>query len=96
MAFDQAKTLMALRKAQKELAKEVVEVSAGDGAVKVQVTGELKVKSFKLDAELIDFDDIEELERWLQIATRDALAKAQEAAAEKMKPLMGGLGNLGL
>lgn len=96
MAFDQAKTLMALRKAQKELAKEIVEVSAGDGAVKVQVTGELKVKSFKLDAELIDFDDIEELERWLQIATRDALAKAQEAAAEKMKPLMGGLGNLGL
>ena len=96
MAFDQAKTLMALRKAQKELAKEVVEVSAGDGAVKVQVTGELKVKSFKLDAEKIDIDDIEELERWLQIATRDALAKAQEAAAAKMKPLMGGLGNLGL
>ncbi len=96
MAFDQAKTLMALRKAQKELAKEVVEISAGDGAVKVQVTGELKVKSFKLDPNLIDFDDIEELERWLQIATRDALAKAQEAAAEKMKPLMGGLGSLGL
>lgn len=96
MAFDQAKTLMALRKAQKELAKEVVEVSAGDGAVKVQVTGELKVKSFKLDGDKIDFDDIEELERWLQIATRDALAKAQEAAAAKMKPLMGGLGNLGL
>lgn len=96
MAFDQAKTLMALRKAQKELAKEVVEVSAGDGAVKVQVTGELKVKSFTLDRDKIDFDDIEELERWLQIATRDALAKAQEAAAEKMKPLMGGLGNLGL
>lgn len=96
MAFDQAKTLMALRKAQKELAKEVVEVSAGDGAVKVQVTGELKVKSFSLDPDKIDFDDIEELERWLQIATRDALAKAQEAAAEKMKPLMGGLGNLGL
>lgn len=96
MAFDQAKTLMALRKAQKELAKEVVEVSAGDGAVKVSVTGELKVKGFKLDADKIDFDDIEELERWLQIATRDALAKAQEAAAAKMKPLMGGLGNLGL
>lgn len=96
MAFDQAKTLMALRKAQKELSKEVVEVSAGDGAVKVQVTGELKIKSFKLNPELIDFDDIEELEKWLQIATRDALAKAQESAAEKMKPLMGGLGNLGL
>jgi nucleoid-associated protein EbfC len=26
----------------------------------------------------------------------DGMAKAQEIAAEKMKPLMGGLGNLGL
>ena len=29
-------------------------------------------------------------------AIRDGMAKAQEIAAEKMKPLMGGLGNLGL
>ena len=29
-------------------------------------------------------------------AIRDGLTKAQEIAAEKMKPLMGGLGKLGL
>lgn len=96
MAFDQVKMVAKLQKAQKELKKEIVEVEAGEGAVVVQITGELKIKSVKLDPELIDFEDVEELEHWIEIAVRDGLAKAQEVAAEKMKPLMGGLGNLGL
>ena len=96
MAFDQMKMLNDLRKAQQSLAKEIVEVEAGDGAVVVQITGELKVKSVKIDPEYVDLDDIHELEHWIEIAVRDGLAKAQEVAAEKMKPLMGGLGNLGL
>ena len=96
MALDQMKMLNKLRKAQKELSKEVVEVEAGDGAVVVQINGELKIKSVKLDAEKIDFDDIPELEHWIEIAVRDGYAKAQEIASEKMKPLMGGLSGLGL
>ncbi|MCL2444702.1 YbaB/EbfC family nucleoid-associated protein [Candidatus Saccharibacteria bacterium] len=85
-----------LRKAQKELAKEIVEVEAGDGAVVVQINGELKIKKVTIDPERVDLDDIEELEHWVEIAMRDGYAKAQEIAAEKMKPLMGGLGNLGM
>jgi DNA-binding YbaB/EbfC family protein len=96
MAFDQVKMLNKLRKAQSELKKEIVEVEAGDGAVVVQVTGELKIKSVKIDPEQVDLEDISELEHWIEIAVRDGLAKAQEIAAEKMKPLMGGLGSLGL
>lgn len=96
MAFDQVKMLNKLRKAQSDLKKEIIEVEAGDGAVVVQVTGELKIKSIKIDPEYVDLDDIHELEHWLEIAIRDGLAKAQEVAAEKMKPLMGGLGSLGL
>lgn len=96
MALNQMKMLNDLRKAQKDLAKEIVEVEAGDGAVVVQITGELKVKSVKIDPEYVDLEDIEELEHWIEIAIRDGMAKAQEIAAEKMKPLMGGLGNLGL
>ena len=78
------------------LKKEIIEVEAGEGAVVVQVTGELKVKKINIDPERVDLEDIAELEHWLEIAIRDGLAKAQEVAAEKMKPLMGGLGNLGL
>ena len=96
MAFDQMKMLNQLRKAQKDLAKEIIEVEAGDGAVVVQINGELKIKSVKIDPKMVDLDDISELEHWIEIAVRDGMAKAQEVAAEKMKPLMGGLGNLGL
>lgn len=85
-----------LRKAQKDLKKQIIEVEAGDGAVIIQFNGELKIVSIKIDPARVDLNDIEELEHWIQIAVRDGLAKAQEVAAEKMKPLMGGLGNLGL
>ena len=96
MAFDQMKMINQLRKAQKDLAKEIIEVEAGDGAVVVQITAEMKIKSVKINPEMVDLEDISELEHWVEIAVRDGLAKAQEVAAEKMKPLMGGLGNLGL
>jgi DNA-binding YbaB/EbfC family protein len=96
MAFDQVKMLNQLRKAQKDLAKEIIEVEAGDGAVVIQISGELKIKSIKINPAQVDLDDIAELEHWLEIAVRDGLAKAQEVASEKMKPLMGGLGSLGL
>jgi DNA-binding YbaB/EbfC family protein len=87
---------MKLKKAQKELSKEVVEVEAGDGAVVVQINGELKIVSVKLDPELINLDNVAELEGWIKAAMRDGLKEAQEVAAEKMKPLMGGLSGLGM
>mgnify|MGYP000075785748 CR=1 FL=1 len=93
--FDQMKTLNQLRKAQKALKNEIVEVEAGDGAVIVQITGELRVKKVTIDPKKIDLDDIHELERWIENCMRDGFAKAQEIATDKMKPLMGGLGNLG-
>ena len=96
MAVDQMKMLQQLRKAQKQLGKEIIEVEAGDGAVVVQITGELKIKSVKINPEMVDLENIEQLEHWVQIAVRDGMAKAQEVAAETMKPLMGGLGNLPL
>ena len=40
--MDQMKMVAKLKKAQKELSKEVVEVEAGDGAVVVQLNGELE------------------------------------------------------
>lgn len=94
--LDQMKMVAKLKKAQKELSQEVVEVEAGYGAVVVQVNGELKLIDVKIDPEYVDLDDIKELENWIKEAVRTATQSAQELAAEKMKPLMGGLGNLGL
>ena len=94
--LDQMKLVNQLRKAQKELKNEIVEVEAGDGAVTVQINGELKVKKVTIDPERVDLDDIHELERWIENCMRDGFAKAQEIAADKMKPLMGSLGNFGM
>ena len=94
--MDQMKMINQLRKAQKDLKNEIVEVEAGDGAVVVQINGELKVKKVSIDPERVDLNDIHELELWIENCLRDGYAKAQEIASEKMKPLMGKLGNLGL
>ena len=97
--FDQMKMINNLRKAQKDLKNEIVEVEAGDGAVVVQITGELKVKKVTIDPSRVDLDDISELERWIENCFRDGYAKAQEIATDKMKPLMsqlGGFSGLGM
>lgn len=94
--FDQAKMLMQVKKLQKELQKQIITVEAGDGAVKVEITGEQKIKKIHIDAEKVDLDDIGELERWVEDAVKEAIASSQKLAAEKMQPMMGALGNLGL
>ena len=95
--FDQAKMLMQARKLQKELQREIITVEAGEGAVKVEISGEQKLKKIHIDPEMIDQDDIGQLEGWLEEAVREAIIQSQKLAAEKMQPLMGALGgNLGL
>ncbi len=94
--FDQAKMLMKVKKIQKELQKQIIVVEQGDGAVRVEITGEQKIKKIHIDPEYIDLDDIGQLERWVEDAVKDAIAQSQRIAAEKMQPMMGALGDLGL
>ena len=94
--FDQAKMLLKVKKLQKELQHEVITVEEGDGAVKVEITGDQKIKKITIDPEYVDLDDIGQLERWLEDAVKGAIQESQRVAAEKMQPMMGMLGNLGL
>ena len=94
--FDQAKMLMRVKKIQKELQKQIITVEQGNGAVRVEITGEQKLKKVHIDAASVDLDDIGQLERWVEDAVRDAIAQSQKIAAEKMQPMMGALGDLGL
>jgi DNA-binding YbaB/EbfC family protein len=94
--FDQAKMLLQVKKLQKELQKMTIVAEQGDGAVKVEISGEQKIKKVHIDPELVDLDDIHQLERWVEDAVKDAIQQSQKIAAEKMQPFMGALGNLGL
>ncbi|HUY53103.1 MAG TPA: YbaB/EbfC family nucleoid-associated protein [Candidatus Dormibacteraeota bacterium] len=93
---DQAKMLLKAKKLQKELKNTLIEIRKGDGAVVIEINGEQKIKKVKLDKELIDLNDISELERWIEDAIRDAISESQKLAQEKMQPMMGMLGSLGL
>jgi DNA-binding YbaB/EbfC family protein len=94
--FDQAKMLLRVKKLQKDLQKLVITVEKGDGAVKVEITGDQKIKKISIDPDYVDLDDIGQLERWIEDAVKDAIQQSQRVAAEKMQPMMGALGNLGL
>lgn len=94
--FDQAKLLMKARKLQKELQREIIIIEKGDGAVRVEISGEQKIKKIQIDPEAVDLEDIGQLEMWLEEAVKEAITRSQQLAAEKMKPMMGALGDLGL
>ncbi len=94
--LEKAKALIELKKLQSQLAKEVVEVEAGDGAVRVQITGEQKIKKVTIDPEQVSSENTERLERWIESAITQAITKSQQIAAEKMKSISGSLGIPGL
>jgi nucleoid-associated protein EbfC len=94
--FDQAKMLMRVKKIQKELQKQIITVEKGEGAVRVEITGEQKIKKVHIDPEFVDLEDIGQLERWVEDAVKEAIQESQKIAAEKMQPMMGALGDLGL
>ena len=82
---------------QKELETKEFTAAAGGGAVEVTVTGKkevVKVKLIELDLseEVVDPDDIEMLEDLIVAATNEAIRKAEEANAEVMNKMAGGLG----
>jgi DNA-binding YbaB/EbfC family protein len=87
---------MKVKKIQKELQKQVITIEKGEGAVRVEITGEQKIKKIHIDPEYVDLEDIGQLERWVEDAVKEAIQESQKVAAEKMQPMMGALGDLGL
>ncbi len=87
--------------AQEELRQELVEATAGGGAVLVKVSGDLQVREVRIDPAALDPEDAEILGEMVLTAMNDALRKAQELAEQKMGGAtagldLGALGGLGL
>jgi DNA-binding YbaB/EbfC family protein len=85
-----------LATAQEELAAAEVTGTAGGGLVTVTVSGSGEVKSVKIDPKAVDPDDIETLEDLVVAAIHNANDAARALTEEKMGPLAGGLGGLGI
>lgn len=81
-----------MEESQKELEVKEFTAKAGGGAVEVTVTGKKEVAKIKLSEEVVDPEDIEMLEDLVMAATNEALRMADEANAEVMNKMTGGLG----
>ncbi len=80
-----------MAKAQDELAATVVTGTAGGQSVKVEITGDHRVKSVSIAKELIDPEDAETLEDLLVVALNDGLKQVEETAQSRMGRLTGGM-----
>lgn len=80
-----------LAKAQQELEVTEIEVSSGGGAVKIIVNGQQKIKSIKINKEVVNPEELEMLEDLVLSAVTEAINKSQEAASAKLGGLTGGI-----
>lgn len=81
-----------MARVQEELASDLVSASAGGGAVRVTITGDLTVTDVVIDPRAVDPDDVGMLQDMVVAAVNEALREAQELANSKMSRVMGGLG----
>jgi DNA-binding YbaB/EbfC family protein len=85
-----------LEAAQAELATTEVTGTAGGGLIEATVKGSGELTAITIDPKVVDPDDIETLQDLIVVAVRDANRVATELANQKMGPLAGGLGGMGL
>lgn len=81
---------------QDNLSEEVIEVSAGGGAITISITGDQRLKNIIIDPDVVDPDDVEMLQDLVLAAVNEALEKSQSLASERMQGLTGGLDIPGL
>jgi DNA-binding YbaB/EbfC family protein len=82
--------------AQEDLAKEVLTVSVGGGAVTVDITGHQRVVAIKISPEVLAANDAEMLNDLLLTAINEAIVQSQNRAKERMEALTGGMDLPGL
>ncbi|WP_167478908.1 YbaB/EbfC family nucleoid-associated protein [Nocardia arthritidis] len=76
--------------AQAEIAAAEVEGQAGNGLVKVTIKATGEVVSLTIDPKVVDPEDVESLQDLVIGAINDAMANAQQVAADRLGPLAGG------
>ena len=88
---------------QQKLAETFVEADAGDGAVTVKASCDLRIENVKIDPTKLDMTDLEQVEDLVLVAVNEALEEAKRKASFEtnqllqgmMPPGMGGMSGLG-
>jgi DNA-binding YbaB/EbfC family protein len=85
-----------MERAHQELAEQMVETTAGGGAVKVVARCSQVIESIKINPEAVNPEDITLLEDTVLLAVNDALKQAKTIADERIGAVTGGLNLPGL
>ena len=80
-----------MEESQKELETKEFVGTAGGGAVEAKVNGSKEILGIKLDPEIVDPEDVETLQDAIVAALNEAMKKADDASAELMGKMTGGL-----
>jgi DNA-binding YbaB/EbfC family protein len=85
-----------LLKTQEEVAAMTVTATAGGGAVTAVVSGERRILSLAIKPEVVDPADVEMLQDLIVAAVNEGLERVDQAMAEKISAITGGLNIPGL
>ena len=81
-----------MEESQRELEATEFTAKAGGGAVEVTVTGKKQVTNIVLSQDVVDPDDVEMLQDLILAAINEAMKMADEASANMMSKMTGGMG----
>lgn len=83
-----------MAEAQEALAEETITVTAGGGAISIEITGHQRIQSIQLNPELLDPEEAELLQDMLVAGINAAIEQSQALAAERMEGITGGMGDI--
>jgi DNA-binding YbaB/EbfC family protein len=78
--------------AQEEIAEQTFSATVGGGIVAAVVSGDRQLKELTIAPEVVDPEDVEMLQDLIIAAVNKAMEQIEEAAADRMADLTGGLG----
>ena len=81
-----------MEESQRELEATEFTAKAGGGAVEVTVTGKKQLTNIVLSPDVVDPDDVEMLQDLIMAAFNEAIKMADDASANMMGRMTGGLG----
>jgi hypothetical protein len=80
-----------MERLKESLANERVEASSGGGMVTVVMSGSKQIQKLTIDPEVVSKDDVEMLQDLVLAAVNDAARKIDEAMAQQMGGMLGGM-----
>lgn len=83
-----------MAKAQEALENEFITVTAGGGAISIEISGHQRVKAITVEEDLLDPEEKEMLQDMLVAAVNQAIEQSQAMAAERMESISSGVGGL--